>query len=136
MNVYPVCNNKDCKKKINGNPGSRVVKCMACNKSMLVKNCCYLDMDVNFQLDSADNNSVSVTAFPKVITAFLNEDIYSYRDDTDGLIEKLLLLECVDFHLSQKMENWLRKWHHITHILKNKISFIIQLISIYSFFYL
>ena len=134
VNVYPVCNNKDCKKKINGNPGSRVVKCMACNKSMLVKNC-YLDMNVNFQLDS-DNNSVSVTAFPKVITAFLNEDIYSYRDDTDGLIEKLLLLECVDFHLSQKMENWLRKWHHITHILKNKISFIIQLISIYSFFYL
>ena len=99
MNVYPVCNNKDCKKKINGNPGSRVVKCMACNKSMLVKNC-YLDMNVNFQLDS-DNNRVSVTAFPKVITAFLNEDIYSYRDDTDGLIEKLLLLECVDFHLSQ-----------------------------------
>ena len=46
VNVYPVCNNKDCKKKINGNPGSRVVKCMACNKSMLVKNC-YLDMNVN-----------------------------------------------------------------------------------------
>lgn len=99
VNVYPVCNNKDCKKKINGNPGSRLVKCLSCNRSMLVQNC-YLDTNVSLQLEKGDK-TISVTAFPKVLATFFNEDIYSYKDNTEALIEKILLLESVDFQLSQ-----------------------------------
>ena len=46
INMYLVCDNKDCKKKINGNPSSQHV-------SMLVKNC-YLDMNVNVQLQKEE----------------------------------------------------------------------------------
>ena len=43
----------------------------------------------------------NVTAFAKVLSMFLNEDVYQYNDREDELTEKLLLLENVDFHLSQ-----------------------------------
>ena len=99
INMYPVCNNRECKKKINGNPGTQLVKCLSCNRSMLVKNC-YLDMNVNFQLQK-EEKTMSVTAFGRVLAAFLNEDVYEYRDDVDNLIEKLLMLESTDFYLSE-----------------------------------
>ena len=53
----------------------------------------------------------SVSVFPKVVSTFLQEDIFAYKEDTEPLIEKLLLLKCVDFQLSQsgkriaKMQN-------------------------------
>ena len=99
VNAYPVCNNKDCKKKIRGNPGSKIVKCLACNKSMLIKNC-YLDINANFHLES-DENNYSIIVFPKVLSDFLQEDVYFYKDNTDALTEKLLYMEKVDFHVSQ-----------------------------------
>ena len=43
----------------------------------------------------------SVTAFPKIVGNFLQEDILQYKDHIDDLTEKLLLLENVDFELSQ-----------------------------------
>ena len=81
--VYPVCNNKDCRKKISENPGSKIVRCLHCNRAMLLKNC-YIEMNVNFHLEKHDQH-FSVTAFPKI----------------DDLTEKLLLLENVGFKLSQ-----------------------------------
>ena len=42
-----------------------------------------------------------MTAFAKVLSMFLNEDVYPYNDREDELTEKLLLLENVDFHLSR-----------------------------------
>jgi len=42
-----------------------------------------------------------VTAFPKIVGNFLQEDILQYKDNIDDLTEKLLLLENVDFELSQ-----------------------------------
>ena len=41
-----------------------------------------------------------ITAFSKIISAFLSEDIYIYKQDTDTLIEKMLLIKNVDFQLS------------------------------------
>ena len=93
VHTYPICNNKECKKKINGNPGSRLVKCLACNRSMLIKNC-YFDLNANFQLQTVEDKTVNVTAFA-------NQDVYLYRDNVDDLIEKLLVLESTDFHISQ-----------------------------------
>ena len=56
-------------------------------------------MTINFHLEK-DDTIYKVTAFPKIISAFLSEDIYSYKQDTATLIEKMLLIENVDFQLS------------------------------------
>ena len=80
-------------------PIRSLVKCNNCNKSMLVKNC-YVDMTVNFTIEK-EGKEYSVTAFPKVVSLFLEKDIFEYKNDTDTLIEELLLLEDIDFHLSQ-----------------------------------
>ena len=66
---------------------------------MLLKNC-YIDMNINFHLEKQDQH-YSVTVFPKVVSNFLGEDIFNYKDNIDTLTEKLLLLENVDFELSQ-----------------------------------
>lgn len=66
---------------------------------MLSKNC-YVDMTVSVNLEK-DVKVFSVTTFPKVVSGFLQEDIFSYKEDTEPLIEKLLLLDSVDFQLSQ-----------------------------------
>ena len=99
VSPFLTCNNKDCKKKITSPPGSNIAKCLNCNRSMLIKNC-YVDMTVSLNLEK-DGKVFPVTAFPKVVSAFLQEDIFNYREDTEPLIEKLLLLDSVDFQLSQ-----------------------------------
>jgi hypothetical protein len=38
--------------------------------------------------------------FARVLTTFLNQDIYSYGDNIDDLIEKFLVLESTDFNIS------------------------------------
>ena len=64
---------------------------------MLLKN--YIEMNINFHLER-HNQHFSVTAFPKIVGNFLQE--LQYKDNIDDLTEKLLLLENVDFELSQK----------------------------------
>ena len=76
-NIYPVCNNRDCRKKISENPGSKIVRCLHCNRTMLVKNC-YADMNINFHLEKEEKH-FSATAFPKAVSTFLREDIFYYR---------------------------------------------------------
>ena len=68
-----------------------MVMCISCKRSMPMKNC-YLDMNVNFQLEK-EEKSYSVTAFPKAVSSYIKED-------TDALVTKLLVLEKVDFQLS------------------------------------
>ena len=42
INAYPVCNNKDCSKKITLNiAGSWVIHCQSCNRAMLLKQCLF-----------------------------------------------------------------------------------------------
>lgn len=84
INAYPVSNNKDCSKTITLNPaGSRVIQCQSCNRTMLLKQCyyeCYyVTMNTNFHLEKDDTCIYNVTAFSKIISAFLSEDIYSYK---------------------------------------------------------
>ena len=49
-------------------------------------------MTVSFNLEK-HGKVFSVTAFPKVVSGFLQEDIFNYKEDTEPLIEKLLLLD-------------------------------------------
>lgn len=56
-------------------------------------------MSVNLNIEK-DGNVYSVTVFPKVLTVFLKEDIFRYKEDTDSLEVKLLNLKKIDFHLT------------------------------------
>ena len=108
VSPFLTCNSKDCKKKITSPPGSKIAKCLNCNRSMLIKNC-YVDVTVSLNLEK-DGKVFSVTSFPKVVSGFLQEDIFNYKEDTEPLIEKLLLLDSLDFQLFQaRMGNLLQK---------------------------
>jgi len=97
VNIYAVCNNKDCKKKVTTNPGSKLLKCHSCNKTIL-KNC-YVEMNATFQLEK-DNKNITATAFAKVVSSYLGKDVYVYKDHVDELTEQLLFIENVIFHRS------------------------------------
>ena len=98
VNKYPICNNKSCRKKLNPTAGTKFVRCLYCNRNMLLQNS-WVDMNISFQLQKGDK-TYSVTAFSKVVSKCLGEDIHCYKDDTDPLTEKLLLLKDIDFYLS------------------------------------
>ena len=66
---------------------------------MLLKKC-YIEMNINFHLEKQEQH-FSVTAFPNVVGNFFRGDIFQYKDNINDLNEKLLLLENVDFDLSQ-----------------------------------
>ena len=42
-----------------------------------------------------------MTAFAKVLSTFLNEDVYEYKNKEDELTEELLFVHNMDFHLSE-----------------------------------
>lgn len=65
---------------------------------MLVRNC-YLEINTTFQLEK-DDKQYNVMANKNTISNYLNKDIFQYKDNVDELMEKLLLLEKVDFELS------------------------------------
>jgi len=100
VNTYPICNNKHCRKKITSNTGSRVVQCQHCNRNMLLSNC-YLEMNINIHLEK-DETIYQFTAFHHVVTMYLHEDILSYKDEIDDVVEKLFSLGKVDFQISKQ----------------------------------
>jgi len=67
---------------------------------MLLSNC-YLEMNVNIHLEK-DETIYRFTAFHHVVTMYLNEDILSYKDEIDDVVEKLLSLGKVDFQISKQ----------------------------------
>lgn len=75
-----------------------MVRCTSCNRAMLVRNC-YLEINTTFQLEK-DDKQYNVMANQNTISNYLDEDIFQYKDNVDELMEKLLLLENVDFELS------------------------------------
>ena len=80
-------------------PGSCLVWCLKCRRSMIIDNCT-IQMNINFNIET-DGKNYSVNAFLKVINDFLSENIYSYGDNTTMLEENLLLLENIDIQLSR-----------------------------------
>ena len=57
---------------------------------MPLKNC-YVEVKAKFLLEK-DNAQRRVTAFAKVLNAFLNDDVYEYKNKEDELTEKVLFL--------------------------------------------
>ena len=78
-----MCSNKNCEKKISQNPGSKICQCHACSKSMLVKNC-YVEVNASFQFEKG-NQQTNVTAFAKVLSSLLDQDVYQYKENEEAL---------------------------------------------------
>ena len=110
--VYPVCNKKECPKKISQIPGSNIVRCLHSNRTMPLKNS-YIGSNINFHLQKEDQH-FSVTPFPKIVGNILQEDISQCKDNIDDLAEKFLLLENVDFQLSPHKKLIIRMKTHTT----------------------
>jgi len=99
IDTHAICNTKACKTRITGNTESKnMVRCTSCNRAMLVRNC-YLEINTTFQSEK-DDKQYNVMANQNTISNYLDEDIFQYKDNVDELMEKLLLLENVDFELS------------------------------------
>jgi len=99
IDTHAICNTKACKTRITGNTESKnMVCCTSCNRAMLVRNC-YLEINTTFQLEK-DDKQYNVMANQNTISNYLDEDIFQYKDNVDELMEKLLLLENIDFELS------------------------------------
>lgn len=62
INIYPICNNPSCHKKITAVPGAKLATCASCNKKLLMKNAC-IDINVMLQLQSKDATVTNVTIF-------------------------------------------------------------------------
>ena len=77
-------------------------------------------MTVSPSLEKA-GKQYSVTAFSEAISTFLNEDIFSFKDNTDPLETKLLLLEGVDFQLSHTEKLVVKVKQHQSESDKNVI---------------
>ena len=75
--VYPVYNNKDCCKKISKNPLSKIVRCLHCNRAMLLKDC-YIKMNINFHLERQEQH-FSVTAFPTIVGTSFKRTSYNIK---------------------------------------------------------
>ena len=71
---------------------------------MLLKNC-YVEVNASFQLEK-DNAQKNATAFAKVLSMYLNEDVYQYNDREDELTEKLLCYLRMSTSICHKLENW------------------------------
>ena len=57
-------------------------------------------MSTTFQLEK-EEKQFNVVGNNATLSAYLNDDIFQYRDNIDALTEKLLLLENVDFTLTR-----------------------------------
>ena len=79
-------------------------------------------MIVSFSLEK-DGKQYSETALEKAISTFLNEDIFSFKDNTDPLKTKLLLLEGVDFQLSPNGKLVIKVKRHQSESDENVIGF-------------
>ena len=90
MNVYPTfypeCNNKDCRKEISENPESKIVRCLHCNRAMLLKKC-YIEMNIHFHPEKQERH-ISVIVLSKIVGNFLQEDIFQQKDNIEDLTEK------------------------------------------------
>ena len=72
---------KDVRAKSQETESKVMVRCTACNRAMLVKNC-YVDMSTTFQLEK-EEKQFNVVANHATLSVYLNEDIFQYRNNID-----------------------------------------------------
>ena len=86
-------------------------------------------MTVSLSLEK-DGKQYWETAFSESISTFLNEDIFFFKDNTDPLETKLLLLEGVDFQLSHNWKLVVKVKQHQSESDKNVIGFCLFILKL------
>ena len=90
VNIYPTCNNKQCKKKLSVPAGAVVVTCATCKRKLLSKKA-MVEVNVSRQLENAEENQQTVTIFKSILVELFGEQFLSEApNDSDILLERLL----------------------------------------------
>ena len=101
INLYPICVNEKCARKVQILPGEKIVKCNNCLRKMLSSKCpCGLNCTLDVEADDAQ---ITLTVFPTELGIFFQEDIIdTYTEKPDELEEKLLSLDNIDITYNKK----------------------------------
>ena len=97
VNVFPMCNNPVCKKKLIAPAGAVLATCKSCSRKLLLKRA-EIDINVSLQIENEKKEIINTTVFPpEIINLFGEEAISQAKENPDELLEKFLLLEHHDF---------------------------------------
>ena len=72
VNIYPTCNNKQCKKKLSVTAGTVVVTCATCKRKLLIKKA-LVEVNVSQQLEDAEEKQQTVTIFKSILIELFGE---------------------------------------------------------------
>ena len=103
--IFPICNNPNCRKKIEVPGEMKFVRCTSCSRKSLVKKLA-MSLSVEFDICRADQSeSISLTALPESLSTYFGIDIISQyasqENGKDELEEKILEMEDVDITFSK-----------------------------------
>ena len=104
-NVFPLCTNPKCKRKIFPTPGAIVTECKSCKppRKMLLKKC---ECDLNVYVSVIhEDNLLTLTVFANVLADYFDKNVLSlYRDNVNHRIleKKVLLPDNVSFIINPK----------------------------------
>jgi len=102
LNIYPGCNNVQCKRKLNIPAGATIVSCGNCQRKLLVKNAT-VDINCVVQLEEIDESVQNVTVFRKPLEELFGKDLLKTAlSDANPLCEKILSLQNHDFYRAKR----------------------------------
>ena len=100
VNVYHICNNPNCRKKLFVPAEATLVTCCSCKRRLLSKKAS-VGLNVVVQLEASDGQSVSVTIFPSLLKKLFGEKcIDDAVENPDSIITQLHMLDNHDLKLT------------------------------------
>ena len=101
VNVYHICNNPNCRKKLFVPAGATLVTSRSCQRRLLLQKAS-VQLNVVVQLEASDWQSVSVTIFPSLLKKLFGEKcIDDAVENPDSILTQLLMLDNHDFTLTR-----------------------------------
>ena len=97
VNVYHICNNPNCRKKLFVPAGVTLVICRSCQRRFLLKKG-LIKLNVVIQSEASDGQSVSATIFPSLLKKlFGGKSVDNAVENPDSIVTQLLMLDNHDF---------------------------------------
>ena len=99
VNVYHICNNPNCRKKLFVPAEATLVTCCSCQRRLLLKKAS-VGLNVVVQLEASDGQSVSVTIFPSPLKKLFGEKcIDDAVKNPDSILTQFHMLDNHDLKL-------------------------------------
>ena len=99
VNVYHICNNPSCRKKLFVPAAATLVTCRSCQRRLLLRRAS-VKLNVVVQSEASDGQSVSVTIFASLLKKLFGEkSIDDAVENPDSIVTQLLMLNNHDFKL-------------------------------------